>query len=139
VLLEKVRVVLNDIKEEGLENVFKRHNRLARATRAAVKAMGLAMVAPDSPADSATGVFIPDSVGGGKLVKSLRDDFGVTLAGGQDQWKGKVVRIAHLGYVDTFDIIIAISALEMALKKFGAQVQLGKGVAAAQEILLEAY
>ena len=76
---------------------------------------------------------------GGKLVKSLRDDFGVTLAGGQDQWKGKVVRIAHLGYVDTFDIIIAISALEMALKKFGAQIQLGKGVAAAQEILLEAY
>ncbi len=131
-LLEKVRVVLNDIKEEGLENVFKRHNRLARATRAAVKAMGLAMVAPDSPADSATGVFVPDRVdGGGKLVKSLRDDFGVTLAGGQDQWKGKVVRVAHLGYVDTFDIIIAISALEMALKKFGAQVQLGKGVAAA--------
>jgi aspartate aminotransferase-like enzyme len=95
-----------------LDNVFKRHDRLARATRAAVKAMGLAMVAPDSPADSATGVFVPESVDGEKLVKSLRDDFGVTLAGGQDQWKGKVVRIAHLGYVDTFDIIIAISALE---------------------------
>ena len=42
---------------------------------------------------------------------------GVTLAGGQDQWKGKIVRIAHLGYIDSFDIIIAISALEMALKK----------------------
>ena len=63
-LLEKVRVVLNDIKEEGLENVFKRHNRLARATRAAVKAMGLTPVAPDSPADSATGVFVPDGVDG---------------------------------------------------------------------------
>ena len=76
---------------------------------------------------------------GGKLVKSLRDDFGVTLAGGQDQWKGKVVRIAHLGYVDTCDVIIAISALEMALKKMGHDVVLGKGVAAAQEILLEGY
>ncbi|PIP72391.1 MAG: aminotransferase [Nitrospinae bacterium CG22_combo_CG10-13_8_21_14_all_47_10] len=138
-LVAGLRVVLRDLQEEGLENVFKRHNRLARATRAAVQAMGLTMVAPDSPADSATGVFVPEGVDGGKLVKSLRDDFGVTLAGGQDQWKGKVVRIAHLGYVDTFDIIIAISALEMALKKFGAQVQLGKGVAAAQEILLEAY
>ena len=138
-LVTGLRTVMRDIQEEGLDNVFKRHDRLARATRAAVQALGLPMVAPDCPAGSATGVFVPDGVDGGKLVKSLRDDFGVTLAGGQDQWKGKVVRIAHLGYVDTFDIIIAISALEMALKKFGAQIQLGKGVAAAQEILLEAY
>ena len=134
-----LRAVLKSFKEEGLENVHKRHNRLARATRAAAKALGLKMVAPDAPADSATGVFLPDGIDGGKLVKSLRDDFGVTLAGGQDQWKGKVIRIAHLGYVDTFDTIIAISAIEMALKKFGHAVELGKGVAAAQEILLEAY
>lgn len=134
-----LREVLKSIKEEGLENVHKRHNRLARATRAATKALGLKPIAPDSPADSATGVFVPDGVDGGKLVKTLRDEFGVTLAGGQDQWKGKIVRIAHLGYVDTFDTIVAISALEMALKKFGAKVEFGKGVAAAQEILLEAY
>ncbi len=134
-----LRGVLKGIREEGLENVHKRHNRLARATRAAVLALGLKLAAPDSPADSATGLFIPDGVDGAKLVKSLRDDFGVTLAGGQDSWKGKVMRIAHLGYVDTFDTIIAISALEMALKKFGHDVELGKGVAAAQHILLEAY
>lgn len=134
-----LRSVLKTIKEEGLENVHKRHNRLARATRAATQALGLKMVAPDAPADSLTGVFLPDGIDGGKFVKSLRDDFGVTLAGGQDQWKGKIIRIAHLGYVDTFDTIVAISAVEMALKKFGHAVQLGKGVAAAQEILLEAY
>lgn len=134
-----LREVLKNIKEEGLDNVFKRHNRLARATRAAVKALGLKGVAPDSPADSATGFFVPDGVDGGKLVKSMRDDFGVTLAGGQDHWKGKVVRIAHLGYVDTFDVVIAISVIEMALTKFGAKVELGKGVAAAQKILLEGY
>ena len=64
---------------------------------------------------------------------------GVTLAGGQDQWKGKIVLIAHLGYIDSFDIIIAISALEMALKKMGHDVVLGKGVAAAKEILLDGY
>jgi aspartate aminotransferase-like enzyme len=64
---------------------------------------------------------------------------GVTLAGGQDQWKGKIVRIAYLGYIDSFDIIIAISALEMALKKMGHDVVLGKGVAAAKEILLDGY
>ena len=134
-----LRRVLKDIKEEGLENVFKRHNRLARATRAAAKAMGLEIIAPDSPADSATGVFVPEGVDGGKLVKSIRDDFGVTLAGGQDEWKGKILRIAHLGYVDTFDILVAISAVEMGLKKFGHPVQFGKGVAAAQEILMEVY
>ena len=72
------------------------------------------MVAPDSPADSATGCFVPEG-----------------LDGGQDQWKGKIVRIAHLGYVDTFDVIIAISALEMALKKMGHNVTLGEGVSAA--------
>jgi len=66
---------------------------------------------------------------------------GVTLAGGQDQWKGEIVRIAHLGYIDSFDIIIiiiAISALEMAQKKMGHDVVLGKGVAA-KEILLDGY
>lgn len=134
-----LRAVLKSFKEEGIENVHKRHNRLARATRAATQALGLKMVAPDAPADSLTGVFLPDGIDGGKFVKSLRDDFGVTMAGGQDQWKGKVVRIAHLGYVDTFDTIVAIAAIEMALKKFGHAVELGKGVAAAQEILLEAY
>jgi len=134
-----LRAVLKSFKEEGIENVHKRHNRLARATRAATQALGLTMVAPDAPADSLTGVFLPDGIDGGKFVKSLRDDFGVTMAGGQDQWKGKVVRIAHLGYVDTFDTIVAIAAIEMALKKFGHAVELGKGVAAAQEILLEAY
>jgi aspartate aminotransferase-like enzyme len=76
---------------------------------------------------------------GAKLVKSLREDFGITLAVGQDQWKGKVERIAHLGYVDTFDIIITISAREMALEKFSAQVELGEGEAGDQKILLEAY
>jgi len=98
VLLEKVRVVLNDIKEEDFENVFKRHNRLARATRAAIKAIGSTMVAPDSPADSATGCFVPEGLDGGKLGKSLRDDFGVTLAGGQDQGVAATQEILLEGY-----------------------------------------
>ena len=89
--------------------------------------------------DSATGCFVPEGLDVGKLVKSLRDDFGVTLAGGQDQWKGQVVRIAHLGYVDTFDAIITISALEVALKKMRHNITLGKGVSAAPEIPLEGY
>ena len=64
---------------------------------------------------------------------------GVTIAGGQDHLKGKIIRLAHLGYIDTFDVIIALSAVEMALQKFGKKVQLGKGVAAAQKILVKRY
>ncbi|MBI3752959.1 MAG: alanine--glyoxylate aminotransferase family protein [Deltaproteobacteria bacterium] len=134
-----LRDALKMLKEEGLENVFARHNRLARATRAAVKAMGLKLLAPDSPSDATTGAYVPEGVDGGKFVKYLRDDMGITMAGGQDHLKGKIIRIAHLGYVDTFDIIVAISSIEMALRKFGHKVEFGKGVAAAQEILMEGY
>ncbi len=74
-----------------------------------------------------------------RIVKSLREDFGIALVGGQDKWVGKAIRIAHLGYVDTFDTVIAMSALEMALRKLGASVDFGKGVGGAQEILLEGY
>ncbi|MDO8426835.1 MAG: alanine--glyoxylate aminotransferase family protein [Deltaproteobacteria bacterium] len=138
-LINGLRECLKLIKEEGLSNVFARHDRLARATRAASTALGLKLLAPESPSNAATGVFVPEGVDGGKLVKYLRDEVGVTMAGGQDHLKGKILRIAHLGYIDTFDIIIAVSAVEMALAKFGHKVKFGSGVAAAQEILIEAY
>ena len=138
-LIIGLREVLRMMKEEGLENIFARHNRLARATRAAMQAIGLKLLAPESPADSCTGVYAPEGVDGGKLFKTLKDTLGVTMAGGQDALKGKIIRIAHLGYIDTFDTIVAVSSIEMALKKFGYNVPMGKGVAAAQEILLEGY
>lgn len=138
-LISGLAEVLRMVRAEGIENLFKRHKTLADATRAAVKALGLKLLAPDSPADSATGAYVPEGVDGAKLVKFLRDDMGVTMAGGQDHLKGKIIRIAHLGYYDTFDIIIAISAIEIALKKLGHPVELGKGVAAAQEILMDRY
>lgn len=138
-LIIGLNVALKMIKEEGLANVFKRHDRLARATRAAGAALGLKALAPDAPSSAATGVFVPEGVDGGKLVKYLRDEMGVTMAGGQDHLKGKVLRIAHLGYVDTFDILTSIAAIEMALAKLGHKVEFGKGVAAAQQILLEGY
>lgn len=130
---------LKQIQAEGLANVFARHDRLARATRAATAAMGLKPLAPTCPSNAATGVFVPEGVDGGKLVKYLRDEMGVTLAGGQDHLKGKILRIAHLGYVDTFDVVIAIASIEMALSKLGHKVEFGKGVAAAQQILMEGY
>ena len=138
-LITGLREALLMIKNEGLQNVFARHDRLARATRAAAGALGLKLLAPDAPSNAATGIFMPEGVDGGKLVKYLRDEMGVTMAGGQDHLKGKVLRVAHLGYVDTFDTIIAISSIEMALNKLGYKAELGKGVAAAQQILMEGY
>lgn len=138
-LIIGLNTALKMIMDEGLENVFKRHDRLARATRAASVALGMKLLAPDAPSNAATGVFVPEGVDGGKLVKYLRDEVGVTMAGGQDHLKGKILRIAHLGYIDTFDIIISISAIEIALAKFGHKVEFGKGVAAAQQILMEGY
>ncbi|MFQ5901341.1 MAG: pyridoxal-phosphate-dependent aminotransferase family protein [Thermodesulfobacteriota bacterium] len=138
-LITGLREALRMMREEGIENMYKRHNRLARATRAAVEAIGLKLLAPDAPSDAATGAWTPEGIDGKAFVKSLRDEFGVTVAGGQDDLKGKIIRIAHMGYIDTFDVVIAISAIEMALKRFGHNVVFGKGVAAAQEILMEGY
>ncbi|HHL40501.1 MAG TPA: alanine--glyoxylate aminotransferase family protein [Deltaproteobacteria bacterium] len=138
-LINGLLEALTLIKEEGLENVFARHLRLAAAARAAMEAHGLTLLAPESPSPAATGVYVPAGVDGGRFVKYMRDEMGVTMAGGQDHLKGKIFRIAHLGYIDTFDMIIAVSTIEMALSKFGHPVELGKGVAAAQSILLEGF
>jgi aspartate aminotransferase-like enzyme len=122
--------------EEGLDNVFARHARLARATRAGAVALGLKLVAPRAPSPATTGIYLPDGVPG-KIVGYLRDKVGITFAGGQDQLKGKICRVAHLGYIGTFDIVTAMAALEMGIAKFGKSVELGTGVGAAQKILME--
>jgi len=130
--------VLKMMFEEGLDNMFARHALLAKAARAGVEALGMKLVS-STPATSATGAFIPESVDGGAFVKYLRDTMGVTFAGGQDDLKGRILRIAHLGYYDVFDIVIAISAIEIALNRFGYPVQMGQGVAAAQQVLAERF
>jgi aspartate aminotransferase-like enzyme len=135
-LIIGLREALAMMREEGLQQLFLRQGKQAEATRAAAKALGLGLVAPESPSPAVTGIYVPTGVDGGKLVAYLRDRMGVTFAGGQDQFKGKIVRIAHLGYIDTFDTIVAISALELALCKFGHRCELGRGVAAAEAVLL---
>ncbi len=125
------------LQSEGLENVFKRHARLANATRAAVKAMGLGIYSKESPSNSVTAIEAPAGIDGQLIYKNLREKYGVTGAGGQDKAKGKIFRLAHLGYADTFDVITGIAALEMVLKELGYNMKLGTGVAAAQEILMQ--
>ncbi|TLS76723.1 alanine--glyoxylate aminotransferase family protein [Mariprofundus erugo] len=127
--------VLKMMLEEGLEQVYARHALMAEATRAGIAALGLGQVSR-APATSATAAYIPESIHGGDFVRFLRDKMGVTFAGGQGQLSGRIVRIAHLGYHDVFDVVTAISALEIALNRFRYPVDMGKGVAAAQAILV---
>lgn len=137
-LIFGLRASLKLIHEEGLEPVYARHNRLARATRAGATALGLKLLAPENPSPAATGIMLPEDMDGEKLLDYLRDQMGITFAEGQDQLQGRIIRIAHVGYIGEFDVLVAIGALEMALKRFGYAVKLGQGVAAAQEVLMEA-
>ena len=122
------------IKEEGIDNVLERHARLANATREAVKTLGLSLLSK-KPANAVTAINVPSNIDGGALKRTLDKKYGVSVAGGQADLKGKIIRIAHLGYMGEFDIITAISALELSLKDLGYKVELGKGVAKAMEIL----
>lgn len=128
---------LNMLKEDGLENVFLRHRKMAEATREAMKALGLELFAPDAGSDVVTAVKVPGSLDGEKLVKTMRDTYAVTIAGGQAELKGKVFRIAHMGYIEEFDIIAGISCLEKVLHQMGYKFSLGSGVKAAEEVFLK--
>jgi aspartate aminotransferase-like enzyme len=138
-LINGLHEVLRLMQEEGLEHIFARHSLLAAASRAAAQAMGLRLLAPASPSPAATGIWLPDGVDGSRLLKYMRDRMGVDIAGGQDHLKGKVVRVSHIGYAGPFDVITAISTLEMALRRFGQEIGLGSGVRRAEEILLEGW
>ena len=136
-LINGLRIALTMLKAEGWQNVYARHDRLARATRAAATALGFRLLAPESPSPAATAILLPETIDGSALFRYLRDRMGVTFAGGQDALKGKIIRLAHLGYVDAFDVVTAIAALELALHHFGARVELGRGVGAAEAVLAE--
>ena len=134
-LVVGLREALRMLKEEGLERVFARHRRLAEATRQACRAIGCALFAVDSPSPAVTAVKVPVGIDGSAMVKHLRARYGITIAGGQEHLKGKIFRVAHLGYYDTFDILTAISGIEMTLSDLGHSFERGAGVRAASELL----
>ncbi len=131
-----LRESLKKIRQEGLEAVFARHDLLARAAREAVKALGLELFAAESPSNALTAVKVPDEIGANEVKDRFFEEFGITVAGGQDRAKGKIIRIAHLGYYGRLDMVMVISALEMLLKEMGYQFELGVGVRAAEEVLI---
>ncbi len=129
---------LEMIHAEGLAQVFTRHRVMAEAARAAAPARGLGLLAPDNPAPGVTGILTPPGLDGGKVVRYMRDQLGVSVQGGQDQMKGKLVRIGHMGYLAPFDMLIAVAALEQALAHLGYRFEAGAGVAAVARRIAQA-
>jgi aspartate aminotransferase-like enzyme len=127
---------LRMLKEETLEGVWSRHARLARATRSAAGGLGLELFA-SAPTNAVTAIRVPSGIDGSSVVRQMHTRYGITIAGGQDHLKGKIVRIAHIGYFSEFDIITAISGLEMTLSDLGYRIKPGSGVAAAQATFAE--
>ena len=137
-LVVALNAALKMVKDEGLENVFKRCSKLAQGVRMAAKALGLKLFADEGCSSRAiTAVNVPAGVDGEKLVKTMRDAHGVTIAGGQAELKGKAFRVASMGYINEFDIILALSCLEKVLHQMGYTFELGSGLKAAQEVFLK--
>lgn len=135
-LIRGALISLRKMKERGLERIWAETKLLGTATRAAVKALGLKLFAAD-PVDSVTGFWLPQGMDEGALRKTLREKHGMQIAGAQDQIKGKVVRITHMGYVDQYDTLGCIAALEMTLAAMGHKVAIGSAVTAALQVMAE--
>ncbi|MEI6448139.1 MAG: alanine--glyoxylate aminotransferase family protein [Actinomycetes bacterium] len=138
-LVSALDAALDMIHEEGIADVFGRHALLARATRAGAAALGLELYGdPDERSNVVTAIELPADIDGGQVPKILRDRFGITANGGQDELKGKILRVAHCGYFGAFDILTSLSGLEMTLDALGHSVDMGAGVGAAQRVFLDA-
>jgi len=135
-LIMQQKKSLKMIKSAGLENVHEHHRIMAEAVRAGVKALGLKLFSK-CPGNVVTAIKVPEGIDGKKLVKVMQNKYGSYIAGGQDPYAGKLFRIAHLGYMGAFDMITALSALEMTLSELGYLLEPGISVAEAEKVIKE--
>jgi len=136
-LLRGLRESVNLLFEEGLENVFTRHARIAEAVRRGVHAWGLELVAKDPKwySPTVTAIHLPEHVDGKAFMKHAYYQYNLSLGGGLERLAGKVFRIGHLGHVNMIMAQSALAGAEMCLRDFGVDVTPGAGVGAAQEYL----
>ncbi|MBI2067826.1 MAG: alanine--glyoxylate aminotransferase family protein [Deltaproteobacteria bacterium] len=125
---------LKAMQTEGLQPLFERHQRLSDGMRAGVTALGLALFAK-SPVNSLTAVIAPSGIDGQKIYKTLQEKYNLTIAGGQDDFKGKIFRLAHMGHYDDLDVVTVLAALEWTLADLGYRFEMGAGVGAAMKVL----
>ncbi len=137
-LVVAIHKAIEMIKEKTLEKIWQETEKLAEATRQAVKAMELKIFCDENHISNVvTPISMPEGIDGQKVVKTMREEFGISIAGGQGKLKGKIIRIAHMGYIDKFDLIVGLSGLEIVLNKLGYKVPLGRGVKAFEERINE--
>jgi len=129
--------VLNLLEEEGLENVYRRHIVMRDMTRAAFKALDIPLLAADEDASPTVTAVRPADFDSEALRSAVKEQFNLTMAGGQQHLKGSIFRVGHMGYCSPADVLQTISLIEIGLVKIGKDIQLGKGVQAAQEIYLQ--
>lgn len=130
-------VALQMLRTEGIENVWSRHAILAEAVRTGCNALGLQLLASE-PSNALTAIWIPEMIDAKKLLRSVKTDHGITVAGGQGHLTGKIFRISHLGYYDRLDVVSVIAAIELSLAECGWTAQPGTGVSAVQEVFARA-
>ncbi len=136
-LINQLVVSVDSLITEGLDSVFARHERLMNAVRSAARSMGLKLLNEDDNTASRaiTAIVPPAGIKADDVRKLMKEEFGITLADGQDNLKGKIFRIGHLGYVDPKDILACIACLEIVFSKLGSTIPWGKGVQAVQNVL----
>ena len=137
-IVRALNVALGLLLDEGLEAAFDRHARLGRACREGAKAMGLELFSPDEERSAVvTAIRAPEGVDATEIVSGLRDRFGITIANGQGELKGKIFRIGHIGWFDVFEITTALAAVELVLTDAGADIERGVAVTRALEAWAE--
>jgi aspartate aminotransferase-like enzyme len=134
-LILALRTALRRIREEGMENVLERHRRMSDACQAGIQALGLELFS-SRPAEGLTAFRVPAGLKDAQIRSKLAERFGISTVGGQDKLKGKIVRIGHMGYTDELDVISTLAALETTLAELGYDVEPGRGVTAAQQVLM---
>lgn len=124
------------IKEEGLENVWRRHRRMGQMAREGIKAMGLELFADEKYAsDTLTAVKVPEGINAKDIIRRMEQDFGIIIAGGNGKLKGSIIRIAHMGYITERDVLDALGALEKTLSGLGWPVKEGRAGVVAKAIM----
>jgi aspartate aminotransferase-like enzyme len=136
-LIRAMRVSLKRIRAEGIETIWAEQALNAAAARAGFQAMGLELFA-DPPNNALTVVKMPPGIDASVLLGKLEKQYGLKLANGQGPLRGKIIRLGHMGYIDRFDVLAALSGVELVLKEMGYTAEAGKGVTAAQRVFAEA-
>jgi len=137
-LMYGLQTALQMMREEGLDNIFARHQRNTQATREAMEALGLPLLAPNHAASRAVTAVEPTTVEAEKVRSVMKKQFNIALAGGQNELKGRIFRIGHLGFVSERDVLTVVGALEATLRELGHETMSpGAGVAAATRVFAE--